>query len=664
MPSSCPKLSKTILDHIGNTPLVRINQVASELECEVLGKCEFFNAGGSIKDRIGKRMILDAEKSGRIKPGDTLIEPTSGNTGIGLAITALVRGYRMIITLPEKMSDEKMNMLKGLGAEIIRTPTEAAWDAPESHIGVAKKLQAAIPNSHILDQYANESNPLAHYEGTAEEIIYQCDGRLDMVVCGAGTGGTISGIARKLKERLPHVKVVGVDPIGSILAQPASLNTQGPSYLVEGIGYDFIPQVLDRSLVDQWIKTDDKASFTMARRLLKEEGLMVGGSSGAAMHACLRAASGLGRGQRVVVILPDATRNYMSKFLSDEWMVEKGLLESRSLVMKSPVASLLLDDTAAATAEWWKECTVVDLKLRAPITVSPTMACADAAAVMKIHSIDQLPVCDDVDGVVGVVTLGHLTSKIVSAHATPTDAVSTVMFRTFTQVPLSTPLSAFGRIFERNAYCLVVVPTRYHAPNAPHVLEKKVVLAVVTQFDLLEFVMKGPAVVTGSEAAPHVTSAAADDKALSPPFDGAQLTCAQLAWSFMKPPVSKPASKPPTSPPFTPRGAWMADSDQRGPDLSCSQLAWAFMKPSRASLPSRFHAGSLPSPYVESSSPPSAVPKMDLGLAHTKSLSSSEQASAAATTAASPCVEAAPALDAHMKPPQLALPASCGKEAA
>ena len=195
-------------------------------------------------------MILDAEKSGRIKPGDTLIEPTSGNTGIGLAMTALVRGYRMIITLPEKMSNEKMNMLKALGAEIVRTPTEAAWDSPESHIGVAAKLQRQIPNSHILDQYANASNPLAHYEGTAEEILYQTDGKVDMVVVGAGTGGTITGIARKLKERLPGVKVVGVDPVGSILAQPDALNPPGGTYLVEGIGYDFVPKVLDRSLVD------------------------------------------------------------------------------------------------------------------------------------------------------------------------------------------------------------------------------------------------------------------------------------------------------------------------------------------------------------------------------------------------------------------------------
>eukprot|EP00964_Phaeocystis_antarctica_P152895 scaffold120965_cov63-Phaeocystis_antarctica.AAC.1 len=195
-------------------------------------------------------MIEEAERIGRIKPGDTLIEPTSGNTGVGLAMAGAIKGYKVVITLPEKMSDEKVNMLKGLGAAIVRTPTEAAWDAPESHIGVAAQLHKELPNSHILDQYKNPANPGAHYEGTAREILHQCGGRLDMIVVGAGTGGTISGIARRLKETLPDLIVVGVDPVGSILAQPEALNVPGPSYLVEGIGYDFIPDVLERRLVD------------------------------------------------------------------------------------------------------------------------------------------------------------------------------------------------------------------------------------------------------------------------------------------------------------------------------------------------------------------------------------------------------------------------------
>lgn len=223
-----------MLDHIGNTPMVRVNRIGKSegVECEILAKCEFFNAGGSLKDRIGKRMVLDAEASGRIKKGDTLIEATSGNTGIGMALAAALLGYRMIITLPEKMSNEKVDVLKALGAEIIRTPTEAAFDSPESHIGVAKTLNSKIPNSHILDQYSNPSNPLAHYDGTAEEIYTQCGGKLDAVVIAAGTGGTVTGVARKLKEKIPGIKVVGVDPIGSILALPNSLNTSSASYKV------------------------------------------------------------------------------------------------------------------------------------------------------------------------------------------------------------------------------------------------------------------------------------------------------------------------------------------------------------------------------------------------------------------------------------------------
>ncbi len=280
-----------------------------------------YSPGGSVKDRIGRRMVEDAERAGRIKPGDTLIEPTSGNTGIGIALTAALKGYRCIITLPEKMSQEKVDVLKALGAEIIRTPTEAAWDSPESHIGVAKRLNREIPNSHILDQYNNPSNPLAHYDGTAEEIWDACEGKLDMVVVTAGTGGTLTGIARRLKERNPAIIVVGVDPKGSILAEPDTLNDEKrlQSYAVEGIGYDFIPAVLDRSLADFWVKTDDRESFIFSRRLIREEGMLCGGSAGAAMAGAVKAAKMLKRGQRCVVLLADGVRNYMSKFLNDDW---------------------------------------------------------------------------------------------------------------------------------------------------------------------------------------------------------------------------------------------------------------------------------------------------------------------------------------------------------
>ena len=309
-----------ILDTIGKTPIVKLNKIGIDLKCELYAKCEYFNPGGSIKDRIGWNMVKNAEESGRIKPGDTLIEPTSGNTGQGMALAAAVKGYRCIITMPEKMSKEKQIALEALGAEIIRTPTEASFDDPESHIGVAKKLNKEIPNSHILDQYANPSNPEAHYNGTAEEIIEDFGTNLDMIVIGVGTGGTITGVAKKLKEKIPDIKVVGADPVGSILGG----GTEVKPYLVEGIGYDFFPDVLDNSMVDEYVKTKDEESFIMARRLIKEEGLLCGGSSGTATVAALKSAQILKKDQKCLILLPDGIRNYMTKFPNNKWMKSKG----------------------------------------------------------------------------------------------------------------------------------------------------------------------------------------------------------------------------------------------------------------------------------------------------------------------------------------------------
>mgnify|MGYP001329294182 FL=1 len=313
-------IHENILSTIGNTPVVKINKIAKNLDCNVFAKCEFFNPGGSVKDRIGWNMVREAELSGRIKPGDTLIEPTSGNTGQGIALAAAVKGYKCIITMPEKMSKEKQIAIEALGAEIIRTPTEAKSSDPESHISVAKKLNNEIENSHILDQYSNPSNPEAHYYGTAEEIIKDFNNNLDMVVISVGTGGTITGIAKRLKEEMPAIKIVGADPEGSILGGGEKVS----SYLVEGIGYDFIPDVLDNSLIDEYIKTKDEESFIMARRLIKEEGLLCGGSCGATMVAALKAASKLKNGQNCLVILADGIRNYMTKFPNDSWMEENG----------------------------------------------------------------------------------------------------------------------------------------------------------------------------------------------------------------------------------------------------------------------------------------------------------------------------------------------------
>lgn len=314
---------QNILEVIGHTPIVKLNRVAHHLPCEIYGKCEFLNPGGSSKDRIGYAMVKAAHAKGQIKPGDTLIEPTSGNTGIGIALAAAVLGYKVIITMPDKMSHEKQVVLERLGAKIYRTPTEAASDSPDSHISLAKRLQQEIPNSYILDQYANPENPGAHYLGSAEEIIADFPNGLDMVVATVGTGGTITGLAERLKEQYPAIQVIGVDPVGSILGG----GTEIKPYLVEGIGYDFFPKVLNNTLVNRYIKSEDAPSFEMARRLIREEGLLVGGSSGAAVWAALEAAKTLKAGQTCVVILPDSIRNYLTKFASDAWMKEHGFSE-------------------------------------------------------------------------------------------------------------------------------------------------------------------------------------------------------------------------------------------------------------------------------------------------------------------------------------------------
>ncbi|MES2615796.1 MAG: pyridoxal-phosphate dependent enzyme [Bdellovibrionota bacterium] len=309
-----------ILEAIGKTPLVKINKLFSRNDVEIYAKCEFMNPGGSVKDRIGYKMVLDAQKSGRIKPGDILIEPTSGNTGIGIAFAGAVLGYKVIITMPQKMSKEKQVALEALGAEIIRTPTEAAYDAPESHISIANALAKKLKNAHVLDQYVNDSNWNAHYEFTAQEIIDDLGEVPDVLVAAAGTGGTITGIAKKFKELKPQCKIVGVDPVGSILGGGTEIAT----YQVEGIGYDFIPKVLDLKLIDQWVKTTDEPSFLMSRRAIREEGLLCGGSSGSAFCGVEAILNSLPSQAKVVVILGDGIRNYMSKMLDNDWLEKNG----------------------------------------------------------------------------------------------------------------------------------------------------------------------------------------------------------------------------------------------------------------------------------------------------------------------------------------------------
>ncbi|KAJ8004158.1 hypothetical protein DPEC_G00155880 [Dallia pectoralis] len=469
------KILPNILQRIGDTPMVHMNKIPKTfgLKCEILAKCEYFNAGGSVKDRISLRMVEDAERAGHLKPGDTIIEPTSGNTGIGLALAAAVKGYRCIIVMPEKMSLEKVDVLRALGAEIVRTPTSARFDSPESHVGVAWRLKNEIPNSHILDQYRNPSNPLAHYDTTAEEILEQCDGKVDMLVAGAGTGGTITGIARKLKERCPNIKIIGVDPEGSILAEPESLNkTDKTQYEVEGIGYDFIPTVLDRSVVDAWYKSNDEESFNMSRMLIRDEGLLCGASSGTAMAAAVSVAKDLTEGQRCVVILPDSIRNYMTKFLSDKWMFQKGFLKESDIMVNKP---------------WWWNLKLQGLNLSAPLTVLPTVTCQKTIKILKEKGFDQAPVVNEAGLILGMVTLGNMLASVLAGKVKPSDPVNKVLYKQFRQIRLTDNLGKLSRILETDHFALVVHEQIQYLTDGSQSL-KQMVFGVVTAIDLLNFV--------------------------------------------------------------------------------------------------------------------------------------------------------------------------------
>jgi cystathionine beta-synthase len=332
--SRCPRVSRkssmqvsnSILDLIGNTPLVRLNKVTQTVRPTVLVKLESLNPGGSVKDRVGLAMIEDAERRGTIRPGGTIIEPTSGNTGMGLAIAAAVKGYKLIFTMPDKMSEEKRSLLKAFGAEVVITPTAVAPSAPENYIRVAERLAKETPNSFMPNQYRNEANPRVHYETTGPEIWRQTDGQIDVFVCGMGTGGTITGTGRFLKEQKKSVRVVGADPEGSIFHPRFHHQPEHPHpYRIEGIGEDFMPETMDLSMVDEVVQVNDRESFAMARRLAREEGILVGGSGGSAVVAALKVSELLDRDKVVVTLLPDTGRNYLSKLFSDKWLNEQGM---------------------------------------------------------------------------------------------------------------------------------------------------------------------------------------------------------------------------------------------------------------------------------------------------------------------------------------------------
>jgi cystathionine beta-synthase len=322
-----------ILEAVGDTPLVRLGKVARGVEPEVLAKLEMLNPGGSVKDRIGLRMIEAAEREGRLGPGGTIVEPTSGNTGHGLAIAAALRGYRCIFVMPDKMSQEKISLLRGYGAEVVICPTAVPPESPESYYRVADRLTEEIPGAYQPNQYFNPENPAAHEATTGPEIWRQTDGRVDVFAAGVGTGGTITGAARYLKRQNPDLLVVGADPEGSIYSGEVH------PYLTEGIGEDFWPTTFDPAIVDRYVRVSDRDAFRMARRITREEGILVGSSSGTAVVAALNVASELPKDATIVVILPDTGRNYLSKAYSDTWLLQYGLLERPEIVRVEEVLS-------------------------------------------------------------------------------------------------------------------------------------------------------------------------------------------------------------------------------------------------------------------------------------------------------------------------------------
>lgn len=457
--SRCNRATANILDLIGNTPMLRLTKVTCDVECTILAKLEFFNLGGSIKDRIGISMIEQAEKQGLVKPGYTIVEPTSGNTGIGLAVTAIAKGYKMIFTLPDKMSKEKIDLLKAFGAKVIITPTAVPPDHPANYVRVAERIVKETPNSFMPNQYFNASNPEAHYRTTGPEIWEQTGGKVDVLVASVGTGGTISGVGKYLKEKNPNIRIVGVDPEGSMYHHEF-YGTKGSihPYKVEGIGEDFLPSTLNLKIVDEIITVTDKEAFLTARELAQKEGVFAGGSAGAAVFAALKVARKLKKNQTIVVILPDTGRNYLNKIYSDEWMIENGFIEGNG--EQIAVADVLI---------------AKQRKIKSLIFVDPEDELSMALQLMKKFDISQLPVVKD-KVQVGSIREITLMKQLAAGKDPATHSVSDFM-----EEPLPT--------IEREDK--IVAPLKLMKDrNAMVVLEKGKIIDIITTIDIVNYFLK------------------------------------------------------------------------------------------------------------------------------------------------------------------------------